>query len=210
MPIRVFESYDSFDKFTPMLYDQYWAYNQLFSSICFGELENAWSLPEVSNFICKKMGFAAGLSIDSGDGHKEGDMMMMVDMSVSRQSLDLTSYEESTGYWEFTPTMNYDCMELRDEVVVECQPSGLQPGCLQSGDQCATDLDCCDQMFCCPVTGSCLDPVELMQFMVFVGKSDPVFFYKTLLFVCKSQISGCIGETESVHWLHCGCMFCIL
>ena len=147
-----------------MLYDRYWNNNQMFSSICFEELENTWSQLEVSEFICEKFGFAEG-SMEEGDASGD-DMMMMMNQI---QSLDLTYYDESTGYWDFTPSMNGKCTERRSEVVVECTASEMEQGCLQSGEKCATDLDCCNRMFCCPATGSCLDPGALLKRSLYTG-----------------------------------------
>ena len=95
----------------------------------------------------------------------DDDTMMMMTMWI--QSLDLYNYDDSNGYWDFTPTMYDECTNRRSEVAVECMASELEKGCLAEGDQCATDLDCCHQMFCSPISGNCTDPVEYSHFMAY-------------------------------------------
>ena len=135
----------------------------MFSSICFEEIQggaNAFSIPEVRDFICSKFGFAAGLTMEEGTiydyGVGEEDGMMMMGMVV--RSLTLMQWYEPDGYWDFTGSMNENCNQHRSDVVVECMTSG--PDCVQDGDQCTTDLDCCDHMFCSSISGNCTDPVE--------------------------------------------------
>ena len=68
-------------------------------------------------------------------------------------------------YWDFGPAMSYDCNNHMSDLVVQCQTYMNGQECLQDGDQCAMDLDCCEHMFCSPVTGNCHDPVTSLLFI---------------------------------------------
>ena len=160
MPIRLFETYDSYERFVPMLYDRYWQGNQQFSSICYEGLLDSWKT-DVNDMICNKFGFAPG-TLEEVTGpdyglHSDDDMMGYTWIP----SLDLTYYDKNTGYWSFEATdgmMQSNCYEQRSLVLVECMAGGQD--CLMEGHECATDLDCCDQMFCSPISGNCTNPVE--------------------------------------------------
>ena len=121
------------------------------------------------------------------------DMMMMTQQWI--QSLDLTNYDDSTGYWDFTPSMYDECTNRRSEVVVECMASGLEQGCLAGGDQCVTDLDCCDQMFCGPISGNCTDPVKCFRTLNSKVTFFTVFFRTIQAMASKRSLySGCTSN----------------
>ena len=90
-------------------------------------------------------------------------------MNMWIPSLELTYYDENTGYWSFEETdgmMQPNCYEQLSIVLVQCIESGQD--CLVEGHECATDLDCCDQMFCSSISGNCTDPVEYIHLLAFL------------------------------------------
>ena len=127
----------------------------MFSTFCYDQIINSWTELNIGNVICNKFGFVEGNTIKaSGLDHHIGEAV---------QSVDLTYFDESTAEWDFSPSCNEHCNNHTSDIAVECMVTedGLDGTyCHQNGMQCATDLDCCDQMFCSPVKGKCVDPVK--------------------------------------------------
>lgn len=150
VPVRVFDNYDSYHRFLPLVYGQYGASaNMRFYSLCFDELQNS-QINILSDFICMKLGFTGMMSLEQGS-----DSDYRLDSDV--QSVDVTSYDITD--WDFGPSKMAACNVHTSEVVVDCMTNGYAQDCLDDGKECSTDLDCCDQMYCSPVSGNCIDPV---------------------------------------------------
>lgn len=159
VPVRVFETYDSYTKFLPLIYHYWEAMGTHFSSICYEDLQQ--QMPEgfdnFNNHICHQLGFDARISLEEGTP-SDFDLQDGLDYGLIT-SVDLTDYDDSRGTWNYLYEWGA-CNNMRSSVVVECMDvSGSD--CLQDGDQCATDLDCCDQMYCSPISGNCTDAVKL-------------------------------------------------
>lgn len=161
MPIRAFATYESYDQFLPLIYLN-WQPGTQFASLCFGDLQESWK-PGVRDFICNKLGFDGGLLLEEGTPDDFG-IQDGVDYGYIT-SLDVISFDDSTGNWEFASNEWGECTVDNDQraIVVDCMSSGQN--CLVEGDQCATDLDCCDQMYCSPVLGNCTDHVECTTYL---------------------------------------------
>ena len=78
-------------------------------------------------------------------------------------SIDIKAiYPETLGQWTWDLESSADplCIDQTHVLAVQCEDT---PFCLQSGEYCAMDLDCCqspgDHMFCHPVLGYCVKPV---------------------------------------------------
>lgn len=192
VPIRVFESYDSYDRFMPLIY-RYW--DQMgFASFCYQDLENSDWMPEV-NGICRNLGFPGAITMTEGVLSHSLDSMMNWQMS----SVNVW-YDEWLDIWEFNEHSNEDCNSHRSVVVVECMASGSDQDCLSEGNQCATDLDCCDQMFCSSISGNCTDPVECSYLLC---------FQKVKSKCTHGSLSHNVGhrtEKEFIQWMYIECM----
>ena len=78
-------------------------------------------------------------------------------------SVDIKAiYPETLGQWtwDFEPSSTQLCLDQTNVLAVQCEDTQF---CLQSGEYCAMDLDCCqspgDHMFCHPVLGYCVKSV---------------------------------------------------
>ena len=148
----MFEAYDSYDQFLPLIYGQYsGGTEEVFSSLCYQQIDQSFTNYEVRNTICQKLGFSTGMYFEEGMG---SDYNLGGDVG----SVDLTSFDMTIPWWDFGPTMNGDCTNHLSDVVVECE--SYDSYCLNHNDECATDLDCCDKMFCSQVSGTCVNIVE--------------------------------------------------
>ena len=182
MPVRVFESFDSYDKFLPLLYGSYsddlWNSQNNFASLCYEQIDAAstsvasggtdviailGSLTDdldalLSDRICQELGFADAVEISEISDMNATGYRIVGDVF----SADLTYFDETNANWKFGLSEFEDCLNHMSDVVVECTSNSAEV-CLDHDDQCATDLDCCDLMFCSPITGTCVDTVECLS-----------------------------------------------
>ena len=113
---------------------------------------------DIGNTICENLGFARASVI-------EGELLWNYHRSDAVQVRDLMKFDESPAPLDSVSAqfnLYNDCEYDAKDIMVECESSLDGPNCLQIGKQCAIDLDCCDQMFCSPVSGNCVDPVTYL------------------------------------------------
>lgn len=161
-PIRVFETYGSYERFLPLIYDEYMG---IFCSLCYDYIQDETAESAVADHICYRFRMAdTGLYEAYGDDYG-------IDASVG--SVEVTYYENNyMGYlgpwWDFQYTTYPYCNDHSSDSVVECQipaMDGIYDGCAFEGESCATDLDCCHKAFCSPVWGNCTDPVMFCRLL---------------------------------------------
>ena len=117
---------------------------------------------DIGNTICENVGFARSSVIE---GKSSGSYLFGDEVQIS----DLMTFDPSKRPLEWAPAqfnVYNECEYHNNDMAVECESSLDEHNCLQIGNQCAIDMDCCDQMFCSPVSGNCVDPVEYSPFAI--------------------------------------------
>ena len=171
-PIRIFKTIDSHNEFVPMVY-----YNDYRtpSTMCantgnLGEMDQQ----SLASYICSLYGAsdddddmsfywsdsASGWD-DWGADYYSGNYSGM--MMYRAESVDVFIYDTNdiAMDWMITYAMDGSCQDQSIALAVKC---GATDFCLESGESCATDLDCCqspdDPMYCQPSWGTCVHTVQ--------------------------------------------------
>ena len=177
--MRIFKTVDSHNEFLPMIY--YQSYSSP-STICASSWDT-WD-QNLASYVCSLYGAPAdsgdmtyywhdnavgwdnwgkdyytGNNSQSGMGMGMGGEVGSVDVWI----MDIPDSADSTSPmmdWMISDTMDQSCSDQTDVVAVKC---GTSDFCLESGQKCATDLDCCqspdDPMYCQPSWGTCVHTV---------------------------------------------------
>ena len=104
--------------------------------------------------ICDQMGYKMGNM--SSYEEVEGKNYKLDDNVFA---LDLTDYVANDyDLWRYEVSAETECLEHERDLLVECNDS--MGDCLNHGDQCTTDFDCCYLAYCDPVTSTCIDTVK--------------------------------------------------
>ena len=144
----------------------YYEYHQSPSTICAMTWDT--SDQDLASFVCSLYGAPA----DSGDmtyyWHDSavgwdnwGAKYYIGNESHGVQSSDVWIMEENIDMdWMISTAMAQSCQDQIDVLAVKC---GASDFCLESGQRCSTDLDCCqtpgDPMYCQPTWGTCVKTV---------------------------------------------------
>ena len=112
---------------------------------------------DIGNSICQQMGFASASMIDgeSGWNHQLDDAVGIRALMIDQMNRSFHSVPAPLNVYT-------ECVNHGNDMMVECMSSLDGEDCLESGNECATDLDCCDRMFCSPVSGICVDSVTYL------------------------------------------------
>ena len=82
---------------------------------------------------------------------------------MNLQSFPAEPYRGMGQYWWLVEiSTENDCNTHTSDAVVSCN---ISQECLSVGQECATDLDCCNTMYCSPVQGNCTDPVTYSRLL---------------------------------------------
>ena len=172
-PMRIFKTVDSYDEFLPMIYYQSYEFSP--STICASSWDT-WD-QNLASYVCSLYGAPA----DSGDmtyywhdsavgwdnwgsdyytGNTSHDQIESVDIWLMEQGADSMDSSVTIMDWMISPAMDQSCSAQTNVLAVKCGSSDF---CLESGQKCATDLDCCqspdDPMYCQPSWGTCVHTV---------------------------------------------------
>lgn len=193
MPVRVFETYDSYQRFLPLIYglhaDGSWesqgmvttqmgSTNDVFSALCYNHVDNATIAMEIGNRICERLGYGESLFYGEEFG---------ADYGITEAVEFVSPNNEMIPWWTFDSGSNNDCHNHTNLLVVQCAADLNGQGCLDSGMECATDLECCDRMFCSPVTGHCTTAVTY------------TFVYLSNLFRVPNEVTDLLLGIRCVH-----------
>ena len=171
-PIRMFEEYNSYNKFVPIVYQKDvnppYDFNTP-STICpFGSFD--LSDANMGSDFCSLYG-APSNAADMVDTWTEPSAAGFVDSGADYYlgapyevaSADFNVHDFGMMDWTLEHAFASDCTNSYQAhaLSVKCGESDF---CLESGKPCAMDLDCCqsegEPMFCHPVWGYCVHTVE--------------------------------------------------
>ena len=179
-PIRIFKDINSKNEFVPLIYYQGMDSP---STIC----ASSWSIygymtqQSTASYMCSVYGAPADeddMTYDWSQGVYEWENWR-ADYYTGNNSLYQASWAMGGGDggigsvqvvwsdpnylendWMITSSMDQLCFDQTNVVAVKC---GASDFCLESGESCATDLDCCqspgDPMYCQPSWGTCVHTV---------------------------------------------------
>lgn len=173
VPIRMFETHNSYNKFVPIVYQIDMNPNDMETT---SAIYNGYSTPSTICFgtstlpnICEMFGASSHIndatrawweneaSWDNwGKDYYVGDPA-----SHEMGSVDVTVFNDGgQDNWSVEPSSNELCLAQTNVAAIEC---GATDFCVQSHGQCAMDLDCCQtkgiHMFCHPTWGYCVSTV---------------------------------------------------
>ena len=104
-----------------------------------------------------------GADYYTGNNSQNGmDPMMTMGMYSEVQSVEVYIYDTNdiAMDWNVESSMDSTCIDQTMALAVKCSATDF---CLESGESCATDLDCCqdpnDPMYCQPSWGMCIHTV---------------------------------------------------
>ena len=186
-PIRIFKSFDSKNEFVPIIYYQSF---ETPSTICANSWAmSGYNDQNVASYMCSLYGAPVddddmtydwsnssvgwenwGADYYTGNNSQNGmDPMMGMGMGAEVGSVDVLIPNTNTDSgdsmdmpqdWMITATMDQMCLDQTNTVAIKC---GASDFCLESGESCATDLDCCQTpekpMFCFYPEGYCVHTV---------------------------------------------------